>query len=279
MFETRALEHSLHKTSFNLIGWQYNTHITLCGSFVKWMDEQSLVCCHLATATVTLSFGESGPYIVDEDVEIVPNTRKKGKCQITTKVFTSLKSIWCFSSTSRCGVSIFVAAVHCSGWKVMLCKDWVSSESGLKALESLEHELPSPVIQIIFISFFSKRFQCFNMTKWFQLLQFKSAKFHMQVPLGGTAPTSVSEPSVSIYQPSRSFISKKTQLSFGSSPLRDDQPVSLTTALPHLYLSHCVVDSSAAKTPVYGVSWEAPGSAQMEELDPGDAHLHAEKHP
>lgn len=200
MFETRALEHSLHKTSFHLIGWQYDTHITLCGD-LKWMDAQSLVCSHVATAKVTLSFGQSGSYIVDEDVEIVPNTRKKGKCQITTKVFTSLKSLRCFSSASHCGVSIFVAAVHCSGWNVMLCKDWVSSESGLKALESLEHELPSPVSQIIFICFFSKRFQCFNMTKWFQLLQFKSAKFHMQVPLGGTAPTSASEPSVSIYQP------------------------------------------------------------------------------
>lgn len=90
MFETRALEHSLHKTSFNLIGWQFDAHITLCGGCVKRMDAQSWVCCRLATAKVTLSFGESGSYIVDEDVEIVPNTRKKGKCQITTKVFTSL---------------------------------------------------------------------------------------------------------------------------------------------------------------------------------------------
>lgn len=42
MFETHTLEHSLHKTSFNLIGWQFDAHITLCGGFVKWMDAMDL---------------------------------------------------------------------------------------------------------------------------------------------------------------------------------------------------------------------------------------------
>lgn len=128
-----------------------------------------------------------------------------------------------------------------------------------------------------------------------------SAVFHMQVSLDQSHQNSAGEESVGFYQLVHSASPlKKTQRGFRSSPFRDDQPVSSTTAcsrrpprpavLWHGFICICQNVSSAHS--VCHVASAAPlliraecsceprgvGSAWKEELNSGNGRRYVVKH-